>query len=99
MAYHFDGGPAGFNAKVPSLALTIDRGFPVYPNWKALFDDLIPLDQKTWDVDNALRGPCYGWHGLQARLMGSGETGSLINHHDRHVSALGLLFRGLDAFT
>ena len=51
-----DGGLAGFDAEAPSLALTIDRGCPVYWNGKTPFDDLIPLDQNTWDVDNVLRG-------------------------------------------
>lgn len=61
------GGQAGFDAQVPSLALTIDRGFPVRCDRGALFDDLIPLDQKD-DIDKRPARSCQGWHGMQARL-------------------------------
>lgn len=51
-----DGTPAGSYPKDPFSALTIDLGFPVLRCRRTLFDDLIPLDQETWEVGNALPG-------------------------------------------
>lgn len=64
-----DGGLAGFDAEAPYLALTIDRGCPVLLEREDPIRRFDTLRPENLGRRQCPAWSCYGWHGLQARLI------------------------------